>query len=1467
MGRRRLCKGTYSKAPVVSETEEEKRARYKQRKVIPRFDDLFLNKNENARLDSSEDFIDTLIKGVKSVDISGDTRLKIGSNRRRKPPAFNSFLGNSTLSVSRISANDTFDKLVGDERVPQTSRVINSPSTSGSSLDFSGILYKSLHANVPARNPKKPRGTKLQSLREVKEVKDTETDVNFGSAALQLDSDHLSFEKECAVSCAKKKLIKSPSLFSSYDYSDVANDEHVQSGDNTNQLTPKKLPLPSTDTKLTESFQLFSSEDELLAITDDEKAAGQPVCRERRHNKKQVTSEMQGRQNLHAKKGRHKKKKDVMAIVTSPSLRYKDAVKENIMPDFSIVNETKKLNSCEIFERKVPKIYVTRLSEAVVKKYLDSVNVSSIENKLRNPSSQSFSNHSDSLTIGCQHSLYQKQTCRISEKSHGSQHSGKSSVKSDMCTSTPADSSRHKTVLSFPTSSDENILSPVPKESGNFTLESSVFDSPLVLAENDSDHSSSSVSKYETCKSSNTCGVSDNISCETQNNKPQGSCYNSSNQISREPFKSVLIPAFNLRGLKTESSSVKVCQEVHVADLSKAIAVEKMREINIEESVKLVTLKKRKRENKRLVKRLNSRTDFSAAENSVILVTKRERDTINLNYILPGKTRKSSAVALKSNFEFSPISYSHSKKKTLESVCQIRGSTDDDQSIILRRRSRATLGREKQLFVVPSPALPKRRISKRIYRRLNNSAQNAKSSNCSLRLSDNEHSSFLTVKPGLECSANANLSAAELSIILTRKRVSRHLSKRESTISVNVTTGEEDSQYLPQLTVSQRMSCKGYVTTRRNVNKGKKVERVFNISKLSANSRKVGFNCSRISTSSYGSLLKSSLIDNFKKRRKSMADQFVYRKGRYSKDSCSSNSYEECSSNSYEECNSTKVDTENVLFSGNEALTKDGDVSITSDLLLPESCALMSSECQEASSVKEDLERPENLTEIKEGIALLGCKRAASQGFEVSRESTRNSGKAKAESRDFMHLPPFLSSTNELEDYVLLPICTIPMKPGKGWRRPFSSIVVPEASHNAVGQSDDIRRQTVHCMSNRLRRSSVLRMSSNPSEISHRINQMGANPREIHNRSKTKLQISLITENDSTEANLISINPRDHVLVLCDQEEPLPLTDCFTASRLACCKKIGEGVYGEVFMTQPNPTSLEGATVMKIMPIEGNIDVNGEPQKKFHEILSEIVISLELSNLREADNEKNWCENFVHVLKCWCVQGSYHQDLLCLWDEFHEKKESDNDRPDIFLEDQLYIVLEFGHGGGDLESFVFNNARDALAIFLQIAYSLAVAEQELEFEHRDLHWGNVLVAQTKETSINFKLNGECYTLQTNGVKATVIDFTLSRMKLPHCVVFNNLAEDPSLFAGEGDYQFEIYRQMMKANKNEWEAFTPYTNVLWLHYILEKMTSDCYFKNVKSKVHKSNYEQLIKFKQQMLNYDSAMDFVLKREQYM
>lgn len=66
------------------------------------------------------------------------------------------------------------------------------------------------------------------------------------------------------------------------------------------------------------------------------------------------------------------------------------------------------------------------------------------------------------------------------------------------------------------------------------------------------------------------------------------------------------------------------------------------------------------------------------------------------------------------------------------------------------------------------------------------------------------------------------------------------------------------------------------------------------------------------------------------------------------------------------------------------------------------------------------------------------------------------------------------------------------------------------------------------------------------------------------------------------------------------------------------------------------------------------------------------------------------------------------------------------------------------------------------------------------------------------------------------------------------------------------------------NRNDWEKFTPYTNVLWLHYILDKMIGECYYKKVKTKVHSSNLAQLRKLKGKMLSYESATDFVFQRE---
>lgn len=139
-----------------------------------------------------------------------------------------------------------------------------------------------------------------------------------------------------------------------------------------------------------------------------------------------------------------------------------------------------------------------------------------------------------------------------------------------------------------------------------------------------------------------------------------------------------------------------------------------------------------------------------------------------------------------------------------------------------------------------------------------------------------------------------------------------------------------------------------------------------------------------------------------------------------------------------------------------------------------------------------------------------------------------------------------------------------------------------------------------------------------------------------------------------------------------------------------------------------------------------------------------------------------------------------------------------------------------------MESFEFSALSEAWSVLHQTALGLAVAENALEFEHRDLHWGNVLISWTDEEFLESCLMGEKKVVPTCGVSVSLIDFTLSRLKKDGLTVFCNLAEDESLFTGKGDYQFDVYRLMKKATRNDWEQFEPHTNALWLHYLADKM---------------------------------------------
>ncbi|KAM3624007.1 uncharacterized protein V6R79_018060 [Siganus canaliculatus] len=347
---------------------------------------------------------------------------------------------------------------------------------------------------------------------------------------------------------------------------------------------------------------------------------------------------------------------------------------------------------------------------------------------------------------------------------------------------------------------------------------------------------------------------------------------------------------------------------------------------------------------------------------------------------------------------------------------------------------------------------------------------------------------------------------------------------------------------------------------------------------------------------------------------------------------------------------------------------------------------------------------------------------------------------------------------------------------------------------------------------------------------------------------------SQLLSHTPVESEDASLSDAEKVYAECGQQRPLPWEQCILPPRMKQCMKIGEGTFGEVFST----TNTSGATVaLKIIPVEGNEKVNGEDQKSFGEILHEIIISKELSSLKE--KQQNQTHGFIGLNDLHCVQGCYPPDFLHAWDKFDEQKGSENDRPDFFGNEQLFIILEFEFGGTDLENSngTLPSLGVAKSILHQVTAALAVAEQELHFEHRDLHWGNVLVKTTKEKKASFLLNGVDHSLETKGVLVRIIDYSLSRLEIDDLTVSCDISKDEELFMGQGDYQFDIYRLMRQENGNDWSNFHPRTNVLWLHYLCSKLLSMKY-RSSGGRGAKDMREALTRFYDNVLQYSSAVD---------
>ncbi|KAJ7973216.1 putative Serine/threonine-protein kinase Haspin [Quillaja saponaria] len=341
-------------------------------------------------------------------------------------------------------------------------------------------------------------------------------------------------------------------------------------------------------------------------------------------------------------------------------------------------------------------------------------------------------------------------------------------------------------------------------------------------------------------------------------------------------------------------------------------------------------------------------------------------------------------------------------------------------------------------------------------------------------------------------------------------------------------------------------------------------------------------------------------------------------------------------------------------------------------------------------------------------------------------------------------------------------------------------------------------------------------------------------------------KLSLISLSDSADSD--KLDPFDALLAACGQLSPAKLHDVFSKyCDIETIAKVGEGTYGEAFRI--------GNYVCKIVPVNGDLRVNGEVQKRSEELLDEVILSRTLNQLRGKEGDAyNSCKTFIETIDIRVCQGTYDAALIKAWEDWDEKHGSENDHPKEFPEKQCYVVFVLENGGKDLESFVLQNFDEARSLLVQVATALAVAESEYEFEHRDLHWGNILLSQNDSETLQFIVEGKVLLVKTYGLFISIIDFTLSRINTGDNILFLDLSMDPYLFKGpKGDKQSETYRKMKEVTEDYWEGSFPKTNVLWLLYLVDMLLQKKSFDRTSK-----NERDLRSLKKRLDKYTSAKE---------
>ncbi|KAM0138104.1 hypothetical protein ACHAP3_003880 [Botrytis cinerea] len=312
-------------------------------------------------------------------------------------------------------------------------------------------------------------------------------------------------------------------------------------------------------------------------------------------------------------------------------------------------------------------------------------------------------------------------------------------------------------------------------------------------------------------------------------------------------------------------------------------------------------------------------------------------------------------------------------------------------------------------------------------------------------------------------------------------------------------------------------------------------------------------------------------------------------------------------------------------------------------------------------------------------------------------------------------------------------------------------------------------------------------------------------------------------------------------------------------------QKIAEASYAEVFRIT-NPV---GSSILKLLRLK----VPTDPTSKKSDTAIKVDTVVSEMRLMNALTE---IPGFVNFKDAHIVEGKPPAAFVTAYEgHLDAGGESYFPHPNKISKHAVFLAIELGDAGHVLEKYPIKNVDQLWDIFLGVVIALARAEIEHEFEHRDLHENNICILERIPPSDAPKANSKSrsktkpqntpspHKFGNSGLEITILDYGLSRATIypvsstsnpspaPE-TVFYNLESDTAVFSSFepsniAGIQFDTYRRMraylfsgglsntnantpskairdaIKQKKHSWEEYMPYSNVLWLYFLMEYLT--------------------------------------------